>query len=59
MQRLIDRLDDTLEPSHDVDVPEPQDAKACRSQKLISPPVIDKALSMLTAVQFDDQPAVD
>jgi hypothetical protein len=59
MKRLEDRLDDIIEPLHHVDVPEAQNAIAGRSQEIITPLIVGHLLSVLAAVEFNDELAIE
>lgn len=52
---LLDRLQNTFEVLEDVVVPEPDDAKSVRFEPCSSLGVGFGALSMLSAVDFDDE----
>ena len=57
--RPNDRFDHSLSFSRHIAVPEAQDSKVLRFQKLGALVIVNGPLDMLAAVQFDDQPALE
>jgi hypothetical protein len=59
MQRFEDGLDDGIQMRKDVDVPETNDPETRGSEKFVSPNIVGKTPSVLTAIELYDQPAFD